>query len=124
PNESWRYDRPGGQDLHFHFVVRDNERPYRLVESILDILALSGQFKLAMRAEPARMSRTTVETWGAGLVAETARELLRSRESIAPVYGAMLSAGREAATKLQVAEREGGRESIAIGTQTDHWTLG
>ncbi|HQW66316.1 MAG TPA: hypothetical protein PLJ23_04700, partial [Gemmatimonadales bacterium] len=41
PNESWRYQREGG-DLIFHFLARQDVQDFRLVESVFDILGFAN----------------------------------------------------------------------------------
>jgi hypothetical protein len=125
-NESWLYHRGGGNDLWLHFVVAAGTNEYRLVPSVFDILALSGQARIAALGPDAKSadSRTdTVETYGAGLLAQTAQELLHSREPISPLYGRMLARGKSAAADLQAQELKMGERNIAIALNTDSWKL-
>jgi len=108
PNESWRYQREGG-DLIFHFLARQDVQDFRLVESVFDILGFAN----AMQARDSGDVNAFVQT----------EALVRSREPLSPLYSRMLSAGRGGGAAMQVQERAAGRRSIAIGTQTDSWPL-
>lgn len=125
PNESWVYQQPGQPDRFYHFVRRNRTEDFRVVESILDILALSQQFQRFRPEEtpvtPGDSTRRTVRTYGDELVAQIAQELLRSRQDLSPLYTSMLSAGRGGADSLQALEREIGRESL---TRVGSYELG
>ncbi len=108
PNESWRYRRDTG-DLLFHFVARQDVQDFRLVESLFDILG----FRAAMQARDS----------GAVDASSQSEGLVRSRESLSPIYARMISAGRSGGGMLQVEERAAGRRSIATGTTSDSWPL-
>ncbi|HET9134725.1 MAG TPA: hypothetical protein VFN90_10495 [Gemmatimonadales bacterium] len=106
-NESWRYERDGEPDLFFHFLAAPKGTAFRAVGSIFDILAASGQARLVgYQAAVAADTAGTVDTWGAGLLATVAQELLRSRMSMDPIYKTMLDRGKRAADSLQGLERE------------------
>ncbi len=120
PNESWRYG-PDAGGLVFHFLAANGHAPFRLVPSVLDILAASGQARIG-RIDTGDQAR--IETYGAGLIAQTAQELLRSREPISPIYQQMLGEGIGGARKLQAEERATGRRDDAIGLSTDSWHTG
>lgn len=120
PNESWRYGH-GADALVFHFLAANGHSPYRLVPSVLDILAASGQAHIG-RIDTGDQAR--IETYGAGLIAQTAQELLRSRESISPIYQQMLAQGIGGARHLQGEERATGRRDDDIGLHTDSWHSG
>ncbi len=120
PNESWRYGQ-GADELVFHFLAANGHAPYRLVPSVLDILAASGQARIG-RLDTGDQSR--IETYGAGLIAQTAQELLQSRESLSPIYQQMLAQGIGGARHLQAEERATGRRDDEIGLHTDSWHNG
>lgn len=125
PNESWVYQQEGHQDLFYHFVRPTRHDDFRVVESILDILALSKQFQ-RFRPEETPVTerdstRRTVRTYGDELVAQVAQELLRSRQDLSPLYTRMLDAGRDGADSLQALEREIGREAL---TREGRYQLG
>jgi GWxTD domain-containing protein len=120
PNASWRYREPGG-DLVLHFLARNSHAPYRLVPSVLDILAASGQARIG---HIDTMEQGRIETYGAGLIAQTAQALLESRESISPIYGRMLAQGIGGARKLQAEERAAGRHADTVALHTDRWRMG
>jgi GWxTD domain-containing protein len=124
PNESWIYHRPHG-DLLFNFAQPDSAQGFRMYESLFDILGLGAAARATGQADVrARLdSGAPVVTYGAAWTAQAAEELLYSREKLSPVYGRILSAGKQGATALQQSERAAGRESIRIGLQTDSWSL-
>jgi hypothetical protein len=117
PNESWVYQQEGQPDLFYHFVRPTETDDFRVVESILDILALSQQFRRFRPQEapipPGDTTRQTVRTYGDELVAQIAQELLRSRQDLSPLYTSMLNEGRKGADSLQALERAIGREAIS-----------
>jgi GWxTD domain-containing protein len=125
PNESWLYRRPAG-DLLFNFAQPDTAQGFRMYESLLDIVGLgtaaqrTGQGDVRARLE----GGDVMATYGAAWTAQAAQEMLYSRQKLSPVYGKMLSAGERGAREMQVAERAAGRQSIAIGLQTDSWKFG
>jgi hypothetical protein len=104
PNESWAYRDTDGSERFYHFAVLDDGGDFVPLESILDLLAQSAQFKRFRRGEdPAEM---TIKTWGAELVSEVAQELFRSRQELSPLYTRMFDAGLAGADSLQALERE------------------
>ncbi len=107
PNETWRYRRDGN-DLVFHFVARQDVQDYRLVESVFDVLGFAATVVLRDATDSLLQS-------------EVVNGLLRSRESIDPIYSRLLGAGRGGTGQLQAAERLIGRSSIESGTATDSW---
>lgn len=107
-NESWLYRRDTG-DLVFHFVARQDVQDYRLVESLFDILG----FNATMQARDSGDVNAFIET----------EALVRSRESLSPLYAKMLVSGRGGGAMLQVEERAAGKKAIAEGTTTDSWPL-
>lgn len=116
-NESWQYRRPDGGEFLFHFVKTDDAVGYRRVASLMDILALS---KPAQATGQGNMKEKTakgeaIETYGAGWTAQTAQDILYSRENTSPTYARMLSVGKNGAAALQAAERATGDSSIAHG---------
>ena len=121
-NESWSYPgRLAGDTLLFHFVVPKGRKDAVLVESVVDLFALSGQARLmATPKDTAANGRPVIETYGASLTAQTMQELFLSREVIAPIYGRMFNEGRDGAATLQPVERAVGARSIASGTT---WVL-
>ena len=124
PNETWWYQGRGGDTLLFNFSVRPPYPGYRMVPSLFDILANSGQAKVAGRYQkdlsPADSSRPVFETYGAALLAQTAQELLLFRKDI-PLYGRMMGAGIKESAALQAEERELGDRSIAL---EESWRFG
>ncbi|MBL0180215.1 MAG: hypothetical protein IPP98_14020 [Gemmatimonadetes bacterium] len=121
-NESWSYPgRVDGDTLLFHFVVPKGRKDAVLVESVVDLFALSGQAHLmATPKDTASNGRPLIETYGASLTAQTMQELFLSRETIAPIYARMFNEGRDGAATLQPVERAVGARSIATGTT---WVL-
>lgn len=121
-NESWSY--PGqldGDTLLFHFVVPRDRRDAVMLESVMDLFALSGQARLmASPKDTASNGRALIETYGASLTAQTIQELFVSRQSIAPIYTRMFNEGRDGAKALQSAERASGLRSISSGAT---WAL-
>ncbi len=107
-NESWLYRRDAG-DLIFHFVARQDVQDYRLVESLFDILG----FNATMQARDSGDVNAFIET----------EALVRSRESLSPLYAKMLVSGRGGGAMLQIEERAAGKKAIAEGTSTDSWPL-
>ncbi len=101
PNETWRYGRADG-DLLFHFSAGYDDAgggdlyDYRLVESVLDLRGVAGAPR---------------------------DQLLLSRQSLAPMYGQMLSWGPYGAARAEGRERGIGRASIDFGTTTDSYEL-
>jgi len=99
PNESWLYLRGDG-DLVFHFVAREHNQDYKLVESLVDVFGFAG-----------------------GVVAATGTfasvsELYASRDQFGPLY-ARISHGTVAQGTALAEERQLGQRSIARGTTTD-----
>jgi GWxTD domain-containing protein len=99
PNESWLYLRGEG-DLVFHFVAREHDQDYKLVESLVDVFGFAG-----------------------GVVAGTGTfgsvsELYSSRDQFGPLY-ARISHGTVAQGTALAEERRLGQHSIAVGTTTD-----
>lgn len=121
-NESWSYPgRLAGDTLLFHFVVPKGRKDAVLVESVVDLFALSGQARLmSTPKDTAANGRPVIESYGASLTAQTMQELFVSREVIAPIYTRMFNEGRDGAATLQPVERAIGARSIAAGTS---WTL-
>ncbi|HEY6852722.1 MAG TPA: GWxTD domain-containing protein [Gemmatimonadales bacterium] len=101
PNESWLYLRGDG-DLVFHFVAREHDQDYKLVESLVDVFGFAG-----------------------GVVGQTGTfgsvsELYSSRDQFGPLY-ARISQGTVAQGSALAEERRLGQRSIAIGTTTDSY---
>ncbi len=101
PNESWLYLRPEG-DLVFHFVAREHNQDYKLVESLVDVFGFAG-----------------------GVVAPSGTfasvsDLYSSRELFGPLY-MRISHGTAAQGTALAEERRAGQRSIAIGTTTDSY---
>ncbi len=121
-NESWSYPgRLAGDTLLFHFVVPKGRHDAVLLESLLDLFALSGQGRLmATPKDTASNGRALIESYGASLTAQTTQELFVSRETIAPIYTRMFNEGRNGAASLQPVERAMGARSIASGST---WVL-
>jgi|CXWL01.1.fsa_nt_gi hypothetical protein len=121
-NESWSYPgRLAGDTLLFHFIVPKGRKDAVLVESVVDLFALSGQARfMATPKDTAANGRPVIESYGASLTAQTMQELFVSREAIAPIYTRMFNEGRDGAATLQSVERAIGTRSIAAGTS---WTL-
>ncbi len=99
PNESWLYLRGDG-DLVFHFVAREHDQDYKLVESLVDVFGFAG-----------------------GVVAPSGvfgsvSDLYSSRDQFGPLY-ARISHGTVAQGSALAEERRLGQHSIAIGTTTD-----
>ncbi len=117
PNETWWYNGRLGDTLLFNFMVRPPYPGYRMVPSLFDFLATSGQAKIAGRYQqevtPADSARPVFETYGAALLAQTAQELLSFRKDI-PLYGRMMGAGIKESAALQAEERRLGVRSIAV----------
>ncbi|MEO5824915.1 MAG: tetratricopeptide repeat protein [Gemmatimonadales bacterium] len=107
PNETWRYGRDGDAQV-FHFVARQDVQDFRLVESVFDLLGFAATVALRDGTDSLLQS-------------DRVNGLLRSRESIDPIYSRLLGAGRGGSAQLQAAERKFGRLSIAEGTSSDSW---
>lgn len=107
PNESWAYRDTDGSERFYHFAILDGDGDFVPLESILDLLAQTEQFKRFRRGEDPRDG--TVKTWGAELVSEVAQELFRSRQELSPLYSRMFDAGMAGGDSLQQLEREIGR---------------
>jgi GWxTD domain-containing protein len=114
-NESWLYRRESG-DLIFHFVARDDVQDFRLVESLFD--ALDYQSTLAMRDAEGLLNDARDDD-----LRRHTEGLLRSRESLDPIYSRLLGAGRSGNAQLLTEERRAGARAIALGTTTDSWPL-
>ena len=123
PNETWWYQGRLGDTLLFNFMVRPPYPGYRMVPSLFDILANSGQAKIAGRYQQefftGDSNRPAFQTYGAGLLAQTALELLLFRKDI-PLYGRMMGAGIKESAALQAEERQLGVRSIAL---EESWRL-
>jgi hypothetical protein len=121
-NESWSY--PGqldGDTLLFHFAVPRDRHDAVMLESVMDLFALSGQARLmAAPKDTTSTGRPLIETYGASLTAQTIQELFVSRQAIAPIYARMFNEGRDGAAALQSAERASGLRSISAGAT---WAL-
>lgn len=115
PNESWLYRRDDG-DMLLHFVAREDVQDFRLVESLLDVFPFAAT--VAIRDLTSLRAEATGNP--AGAVVE---ELLRSRQSLSPIYARMLGAGREGNAQLMTDERIAGRRAIAWAAATDSWPL-
>ena len=101
PNESWLYPRPDG-DLVFHFVAREHNEDFKLVESLVDVFGFAG-----------------------GVVAPSGTfgsvsDLYSSRELFGPLY-MRISHGTAAQGTALAEERRAGQHSIAVGTSTDSY---
>ena len=107
PNESWSYRDSDGTERFYHFAILEKDGDFVHLESVLDLLAQSEQFKRFRRGE--RPAEATIKTWGAELVSEVAQELFRSRQEMSPIYARMFNAGMAGADSLQRLEREIGR---------------
>lgn len=107
PNESWAYRDTDGTERFYHFAILEEGGDFVPLESVLDLLAQSEQFKRFRRGEDPRAG--TVKTWGAELVSEVAQDLFRSRQKLSPMYSRMFDAGMAGADSLQQLEREIGR---------------
>ncbi len=117
PNETWSYHRPDGQELIFHFALRDREGEFRRYASLLDILARSNQFRAfadhgGRPADGDTLPRP-LQTYGAELSAQLAQELMLSRWNVSPVYRQILAAGKGGNDSLQAQEREIGDRAAA-----------
>lgn len=116
PNESWGYDDRTGATRYYHFVRPEKEADYRSVESILDILAYTEQFKRfrpdAARVVPGDTTHRTMLIHGGELVSVIAQELLISRQEMNPIFTEMLDQGFARADSMQRLEREIGRENL------------
>lgn len=102
PNESWRYHRNEG-DLVLHFVARHDPEAYRLVESLFDV------------AETA----LTQPIAGGGGMTQGQEMLLRSRESLSPLYSPRAAAGAAPKTDFRITERAVSRASLVAAVTTD-----
>ena len=104
-------------------MVRPPYPGYRMVPSLFDFLATSGQAKIAGRYQreffAGDSGRPLFQTYGAGLLAQTAQELLLFRKDI-PLYGRMMGAGVKESAALQAEERRLGVRSIAV---EESWRL-
>ncbi|MGQ0703329.1 MAG: GWxTD domain-containing protein [Gemmatimonadales bacterium] len=97
PNESWRYRRGGeGPDLVLHFVSRQAQNDYRLVESVLDVPVVQN------------------------LPTEA---LFRSRWTLAPVYRQPGAQRSRLAPDILTRERALGRYGIRVATGSDRYPL-
>jgi GWxTD domain-containing protein len=115
PNESWLYEREGG-DLIFHFVARQDVQDYRLVESLFDVLPF--QSTVAIRDE----ERLVGDAFGNQLQQHT-EGLLRSRQGMLPIYSRLMGSGRASNASLLSEERELGASIIKLGISTDSWPI-
>lgn len=106
-NESWTYERPGG-DLIFHFVARGDVTDYKLVESVLDVFGL----------DTALMIQTGAMDLG------IARALFESRIPIHDRYQRLASLSRSNAGPVLAEERRAGDRAIERGTSTDAYAHG
>lgn len=117
PNESWSYARGDSTNQFYHFVRPTKDADFVSVESILDILAYSEQFKRFRPGLAAMVAgdttRRTVLVHGGELVSIVAQELLASRQPMSPIYAEMINQGIRGADSMQATEREIGRESLA-----------
>ncbi len=121
-NESWRYVQPAGDTLLFHFVFLEGQGDAVLLESALDLFALSGQARfMSTPNDTLPDGRPVIESYGASLTAQTMQELFVSRERIAPIYAQLFDEGKGGASTLQQAERSIGARSLATATT---WSLG
>jgi hypothetical protein len=116
PNESWVYPQLDGSDLFFHFVRPTRDEEFLAVESLLDILAYSAQFRRFRPGLegtlPGDTTRRTVLVHGGELVSLVAQELLVSRHKLSPLYSAMIDEGIGAADSIQDLERRAGRAAL------------
>lgn len=108
-NQSWRYSRPEG-DLLFHFVAREDVQDYKLVESVYDILGFDAAVALRSNSAPDSVRAAAVD-------------LIQSRLALSPIYGRLLATGGAGSIGVIDRERMAGRQSIAVGTQTDSYGL-
>ncbi|HEY4099834.1 MAG TPA: hypothetical protein VGM20_03035 [Gemmatimonadales bacterium] len=118
PNETWHYAAAAtGGDLLFNFVRTDDSTGFHRVSSVFDILALSTPLRATGHGDVKGMAARgeAVETYGASWTAQTAQEMLYSRENTSATYGKMLSQGKRGALALQRQERAQGDSSIASG---------
>lgn len=99
PNLSWLYHRRSG-DVVYHFVARDDDSDYKLVESLADALG----FRAAVQA--------------AGHPDASVIDLYASREQFGGTYARVARGGTLAGTVL-AGERSEGRRTINDGTTTD-----
>jgi GWxTD domain-containing protein len=98
PNESWLYQRDGGNRI-FHFVSRGDVQDYKLVESALDAMGFRSRFQ-----------QQTPELQG------VAADVWDSRANLDPMYA------RRPSRLLLNDERSDGHHAILIGTTTDSYT--
>ncbi|HEX9164970.1 MAG TPA: hypothetical protein VF862_03610, partial [Gemmatimonadales bacterium] len=102
PNESWRYPRDEG-DLLLHFVARNDPEVYRLVESLFDV---------AETAVPQPVNGGDGMTQGQEM-------LLRSRESLSPLYRLRTRTGGPQKVDFRATERAVSRASLVAAVTTD-----
>lgn len=114
PNESWLYRRDTG-DLIFHFVAREDVQDFRLVESLFDVLDFATALSLNDAEQLSIDPRSALSQHTEGL--------LRSRESLHPIYSRLLGVGRGGASGMLAEERRAGQLAIKVGTTTDSWPL-
>ncbi|HRP08337.1 MAG TPA: hypothetical protein PLL69_07605, partial [Gemmatimonadales bacterium] len=116
PNESWVYDGRDGAARFYHFVKPERASDYQSVESILDILAHSEQFRRfrpeSARVTPGDTAHRTILIHGGELVSTIAQELLISRQEMNPIFAEMIDQGYARADSMQRVEREAGRASL------------
>lgn len=121
-NASWVYVRPPADTLLFHFVFLEGKGDAVLLESALDLFALSGQSRfMATPRDTLPDGQPVLESYGASLTAQTMQELFVSREHLTPIYSRLFDEGRRGASTLQEAERAVGARSLTAGTT---WSLG
>lgn len=105
PNISWFYARTDG-DMYFHFVAREDVQDFRLVESLLDVLGYRRALQL--------------QTGGDNLVNDPmARDLLVSRQDLAPIYQRILNTSGTGFQRAVTDERQIGRTNLARGVTSD-----
>ena len=118
PNESWGYHPLDGNELLFHFILREDERGYRQYHSLLDVFARSNQFRWYAdhggREASADTLPRTRQTYGAELSAQIAQQLMLSRWNTSSLYRQMLGEGKQRADSLQALERAVGERSAAL----------
>lgn len=122
PNESWVYRRVDGSESVFHFLDDDDDGIFLSVESVVDMLAASGQGRWAKVAERLRAGGDSVviQTYGAELSAQTMQELMLTRVPLSDMYRRMYDEGKGGAERNQREERRAGRAALAEGPT---WSL-
>jgi hypothetical protein len=124
-NESWVYDRNGPDELVFNFVKGPSDSGFRLVGSLMDIVAMSrpAQFIGRTNLDSLLEGGQAFTTYGAAWSASVARDLILSRVYLSDRYRHLAGANPGNVLALQREERQAGEADVQRGTSTEQWAL-